>query len=515
MNMRTGTHEAPTIPTRTGRAALVGLAALSSVSVGDVLAPVSFDFGTEPSKTTHTGAGFTLAGGPSASATDQAQNVLLDRINKTETGFQNVGLLRTFTGLGSGETNDFIITTRFILSDLATTQNNERFGIHLFADTSDNTGLGSGLSLKLRGTTATGNSSIEMGAGIESGALANAALGYDLAAGDSFVLTVAGTFTGADLKLDFSIARNGEPAQTITRTFNTATDALLLDGTFCGISTRIKNPSAGAFGGFSLLGGPSTQPPVLTIMPNMDTAGSYDFSWSGKSGRVYDLVSSTDFSAAISTWTIWDGKQGLYGTPPNNVLVNIPGGGDQRRFFALVEQVAPPLIAESFDAAAQLPAGWSSNGPVGGTDWEAGVPSGVASGPASAFTAPHCVGTNIAGYYNENADVSLKSPVLAIPAGNGATLRFRQFIDTDGLADFGAVRILDADNANAPIAGLAISAIQGVGGAWTQKSLEMPAQDVAGKNIRIEFNFTSNPGAIPDSEVFSGFYVDDVFVTLK
>ena len=514
MTLRTKIDEILTIPRRTGSAALMGLAVLSSTAMGEVITPVTYNFGTDSGRAPVVSTGLALVGGTAARATDQPQSLLLDRSDNPAGGFQNVGLLRTFTGLGNGETNDFIITTGFTLSALATSQNNERFGIHLFADTSDNTGLGSGLSLKLRGTTSTINSSIEMGVGIESGSLASAALGYDLVAGDSFVLTATGTFTGTDLKLDFSIARNGEPAQTITRTFNTVTDALLLDGTFCGISTRIKNPSAGAFGSFSLLSEPSSGPPTLTITPNSSTPGNYDFAWPGNAGRVYDLVSSTDLSTAISTWTIWDVKQGLYGTPPNNLLANIPGGGDQRRFFALAERIAPPLLSETFDAAAQLPVGWTSNGPVNGTDWEVGVPSGVASGPASAFTLPNCVGTNIAGYYTENVDVSLKSPVLAIPAGNGATLRFRQLIDTDGFADFGAVRILDADNADTPIAGLELTSIAGVGGAWTQNSLEMPPLNVGGKNIRIEFNFTSNAGATPDGDVYSGFYVDEVFVTL-
>jgi hypothetical protein len=108
----------------------------------------------------------------------------------------------------------------------------------------------------------------------------------------------------------------------------------------------------------------------------------------------------------------------------------------------------------------------------------------------------------------------LVTPVIAIPAATGATLLFRQLIDTDDVGDFGAVRILDADNADAPIAGLEITGIEGLGVVWTENSLVMPALNVGGKNIKIEFNFVSNAGTSQDIDVFGGFYVDDVSVSL-
>jgi len=138
--------------------------------------------------------------------------------------------------------------------------------------------------------------------------------------------------------------------------------------------------------------------------------------------------------------------------------------------------------------------------------------------PTAANSAPNCVGTNIGGYYTENADVSLVSPSIAIPAGSGATLSFRQFIDTDLAGspnDVGSVRILDADNADAPIAGLEILDIEGDGTAgWTEEMLDLPALDVGGKNIKVEFRFVSNAGTDPDLDVWGGFYVDDVVVTV-
>ena len=82
----------------------------------------------------------------------------------------------------------------------------------------------------------------------------------------------------------------------------------------------------------------------------------------------------------------------------------------------------------------------------------------------------------------------------------------------------GMVRILDADNADAPIPGLDLIGIQGFGSqgdGWTENTLALPALDVGGKNIKIEFNFSSDAGTSPDLDVFGGFYIDDVSVVLE
>jgi hypothetical protein len=104
-------------------------------------------------------------------------------------------------------------------------------------------------------------------------------------------------------------------------------------------------------------------------------------------------------------------------------------------------------------------------------------------------------------------DVTLTTPSIAISEGASAKLSFQQFIDTDLVADFGSVRVLDADNADAPIAGLEITGIEGTGGSWTAQSLPLPAAAVAGKNIKIQFQFVSD-----SSNEWFGFYIDDVTV---
>jgi autotransporter-associated beta strand protein len=168
----------------------------------------------------------------------------------------------------------------------------------------------------------------------------------------------------------------------------------------------------------------------------------------------------------------------------------------------------PPLFSEAFDAAAALPAGWTSSGPSNGTQWEVGQPTGATSGPTAAASPLNCAGTNIAGIYTASTDVRLATPPIAIPADSAATLSFQQFIDTDLSADFGSVRILDADNSDTPITGLEIIGIQGVSAGWTLQTLEMAADKVGGKNIKVEFRFVSN-----EDDHWAGFYVDDVKVT--
>ncbi|QTN32095.1 choice-of-anchor J domain-containing protein [Akkermansiaceae bacterium] len=176
----------------------------------------------------------------------------------------------------------------------------------------------------------------------------------------------------------------------------------------------------------------------------------------------------------------------------------------------------PILLDENFDADTALPAGWVSNGPVAGTNWEVGNPTGgYATGPVGGANSPdHCVGTNISsngGEYTSSTDITLKSPILTIPGGSPATLTFAQFVDTDLTGDFASVRILDADNADAPIAGVGILNIEGdgTGAAWAQRTLEMPLPAVGGKNIRVEFRFTSD--AITN---YGGYYIDDVKVVI-
>ncbi|MCF7731442.1 MAG: immune inhibitor A [Akkermansiaceae bacterium] len=270
-------------------------------------------------------------------------------------------------------------------------------------------------------------------------------------------------------------------------------------------------------------------PIVANVRPEITSfrslgGGDWELTLKGAANTAYEFRSSTtlDFNPGTLVENLTQGDAGDPGATggTNNSMLFTDGNGDGTVRLALTgnpadfvrAQTAPPLLGENFDAAATLPAGWAST-VVSGTDtaWGFGPPTGAVTGPAEASSLPNCAGTNISGDYTASVDVRLTSPSILIPAGLGATLSFRQFIDTDLAGDVGSVRILDADNSDTPIAGLEIANIEGDGAAgWTSETLDLPAVDVGGKNIRIEFQFTSNG----NGDVYSGFYVDDVTVTV-
>ena len=234
---------------------------------------------------------------------------------------------------------------------------------------------------------------------------------------------------------------------------------------------------------------------------------------------IYDLLSSSELSELPPTnWNVHLEALTIYrGIPASgtgtNLLTGVPPDGP-RRFFVIRESEAPqPLPLENFDAMpASLPAGWTTRDSGNGTAWQVGMPAGDNS-PFTAASGQHSAATNIAGDYLDNTDAALISPEVTIPPGADALLSFRQFIDTDLAAtdpDIGSVRILDAENDDTPIAGLEISGIEGNAAGWTDESLSLPASEVGGKQIRVEFRFTSNA----DGNVWGGFYIDDVSVTL-
>ncbi|RPF89277.1 MAG: hypothetical protein CBB78_007390 [Roseibacillus sp. TMED18] len=272
----------------------------------------------------------------------------------------------------------------------------------------------------------------------------------------------------------------------------------------------------GGIGGFQIIEIPTSDEPLeLTLVRNGD---NYDLSWNSRTGMVYDLLSSADLSnSPTSNWNPHLEPLTVYrGIPASgtgtNVLTNVPSDGP-RRFFVVRESEAPqPLPLEDFDAMPpSLPAGWTVRDSGSGTMWQVGTPTGENS-PPTAASGQNSAGTNIAGNYLDGTDTALTSPEIIIPPERDALLSFRQFIDTD-LAlidpDLGFVRILDADN-DTPIASLEISSIEGSAAGWSDQSLALPAGEVAGKTIKLEFRFVSNE----DGSVWGGFYIDDVSVTL-
>jgi len=239
---------------------------------------------------------------------------------------------------------------------------------------------------------------------------------------------------------------------------------------------------------------------TLSTKESAGSPGDVDLSWNSGSGKRYNLRGGDNITAPRSTWSLVETN--IVPTAPTNTVTVSPS--EPALFFAVEEYPAPPLLSENFDAAAGLPAGWVSSGPSNGTDWEVGEPIGLLAPPPSTN---NCAGTAIGGSYTADVDVTLTSPSIAISPGGSATLSFRQYIDTDLVGDFGSVRVLDADNSDAPIAGLEITGIGGIGSTWITQTLPLSAAAVGGKNIKIQFRFVSD-----SANEYLGFYIDNVTV---
>jgi hypothetical protein len=222
------------------------------------------------------------------------------------------------------------------------------------------------------------------------------------------------------------------------------------------------------------------------------------------------LVSATDLSTSSNTWPVWDGRKDMIATPPTNTLAGIPGGGEARRFFVLIERDAPPpppLLAEDFESGTA--AGWVFTDNGAGTAWAVGSPNGTGTEPDAAAHGTRCAGTNINANYTPSAITSLVTPAFTVPAA-GASLQFNRYIDTEaptGGGDFGSVRLLNASD-NTPLAGGDVLAdIQGIAEEWVSQSLALPAA-ANGLEVKLEFRFESDA----NTDVFTGFYIDDVVV---
>jgi hypothetical protein len=241
------------------------------------------------------------------------------------------------------------------------------------------------------------------------------------------------------------------------------------------------------------------------------TPGNYDFSWGSKEGKLYDLVSSTDLSSPPLSWDVWDGRMDLAPDPGGtNTLADVPGGGNTRRFFAVLEKdppPPPPLLEEAFDAAGPgLPADWVAVNAT--TVWDVGDPSGLPGLLDGNGT--NCAGTNVVAgaYADEVATVTLTSPAVAIPAG-GATLGFRQYIDSDAAnGDVGAVRLLDENDLEIVEGDFPVTGIDGAAIGWTDESFPLPPS-AAGQSVKVVFELAT----AADTIVYNGFYIDDVVIT--
>ncbi|MCP4894610.1 MAG: hypothetical protein GY911_12465, partial [Actinomycetales bacterium] len=283
-------------------------------------------------------------------------------------------------------------------------------------------------------------------------------------------------------------------------------------------TTQAAGSTFGSFPGLQIEGsfGPETGVAITEI--TSVGGGTWQLTIKGEPNTAYEFRSSTtlDFNPGMLVDPLAAGVPAVGTINGTSLTTGGSGDGTVRvmlaglRNFVRAQDVPPPppLLEENFDGVAGpgLPAGWSTG--AGATAWEVGDPfGGPAGGPQAAVSALNCAGTGITTDYAAATTYSLVSPAFAVPAG-GATLSFQQFIDTDLAGDEGAIRILDADNADALIEEMdPPGIIEAIATGWSAESFPLPASAL-GMNIKIEFRFVTND----NTQEWAGFYVDDVLV---
>jgi hypothetical protein len=178
-------------------------------------------------------------------------------------------------------------------------------------------------------------------------------------------------------------------------------------------------------------------------------------------------------------------------------------------FYLFVEVFAAPpqtVLSENFESGQ---GGWTTGGDPGAdpfTNWELGAPSNV--GPAAANSPTNCFATNLSANYAYEADIWLRSPAIDLTAAAGATLKFSHYVDIEETFDFGQIRLLDADAANAELAILVMTIDGNNPTGWKPFRRALPAAAL-GKNVVIEFRFECD-----DFQNQAGWYIDDIQVTV-
>jgi len=275
--------------------------------------------------------------------------------------------------------------------------------------------------------------------------------------------------------------------------------------------------------------GPS-QPFPLTITPN-DPDSRFQLVWKSQGGMLYNVRSSTDLSAPISTWTLVEGD--VEATPPSNTKNVDPT--ETSLFYAVEEYPAPPVTVfeEYFDTTTGpgLPTGWSTgrndppdDGTISATDWEVGTPANVGPVPPSTPlpSGTQCVATDIGSDYYQGGgigvpttDIWLRTPAINLGSATAGTLSFQQWTEIEqeiGDLDYGSIRILDGSDTL--LETLENRTIDGATSGWEEYSAALPAAvfNATGDTIiKVEFRFEADD--YPSASTFAGWYIDDVVVT--
>ena len=254
---------------------------------------------------------------------------------------------------------------------------------------------------------------------------------------------------------------------------------------------------------------PAAVPPVLEISVNDVDPTTYDFEWNSTEGNFYDLVSSTSLTGPIENWPVWEGNLNIPATSPINTLTGVAGGGDQRRFFAIVEKSSVVLFSTDFESG---DAGFTTIGDP--TDWAFGTPASdnnfgliLTAGNNDSL---NCWGTNLgetgvvpSGLITLGITSTLRSPNIDLTGIAGAQLRFSAALDIVA-GDALAIVVKDATT-DMTLATINPFALQNLSADWADYGpFTLDSGDDT--EIYLEFQFTGS------DDNFLGIYLDDVVV---
>ena len=271
LNLNTkGTH----MKTRTNKLATLltaGLIAGASVTAHVAVVPVSFDLGSDPGKTTFQDAGFiTAIPGNNSTITNVANGTRFS----SSSNDRNLGMVRTFDGLGDGARNNFSINTSIYLDNFASFRPDLRHAaIVLFSPgTSEGdyiTGdTGNSLAISLRSSDSGDEGTLYLGEGVRTGS-PFATTTWDNVAGnddpiarfDRFTFNVDVTFSGVDdMLVTATMTRTGGAgigqSATVSHLFNNASD--YIGGEYFGFGFRGGNSTRTDLESFAVIPEPGT-----------------------------------------------------------------------------------------------------------------------------------------------------------------------------------------------------------------------------------------------------------------
>ncbi|MEX2382664.1 MAG: PEP-CTERM sorting domain-containing protein [Opitutales bacterium] len=208
--------------------ALTAFAFAGQLAVASVI-PMSWDFGSDTGKDDLTD--FTVTGTSSLQA-DAA------RLSRSSTSFGTIQALTQFTDLGSGANKNFEIQSVFTPVQSLWSQDFERVGLVGLASsgTSDSSGIAAVLH---RGS---GNSPVLLFRdGINGGSNTSQAWTGNFATGETYMASLKGTYSGANVTLDFTLTDSDSHSQTLSETFTVASR----DGQYFGFGARGNATGAG------------------------------------------------------------------------------------------------------------------------------------------------------------------------------------------------------------------------------------------------------------------------------